>query len=506
MEIGKLIESLHPLERKAVPFLSKCNSLKELMQLSKLSEAEAMRALQWLENKGVLKIDSDTKETVTLDSNGIEYIKKGLPERRFLEAANSKLLTIKTMGQEAGLTPEEVTVCLGLLKSKAAINIEKGLIYITDHGKKILSQEWLEEMFLKKIDKEKPSPSELSPEEKFAFDIFSKRKGIIKIGVEKIKNFELTELGEQLSKEDISKVDSVDVVTGAILKDGSWKDKTFRRYDVRINVPKIFPGRKQHYLAFLDSVRQKFIGLGFKEMSGPIVETAFWNMDALFMPQFHSARDIHDAYYIKEPSRGVLDKAVVDKVRQAHENGFGTGSKGWQYKFDVNKTHELILRSQGTACSSRMLASKDLKIPGKYFGITKCFRYDVIDASHLPDFYQTEGFVIEEGLNFTHLKGLLKMFAEEFANTTQFKIRPGYFPFTEPSAELFAKHPELGWIELGGSGIFRPELTKPLGVDAPVIAWGMGIDRIGMVNMGIKDIRDLYSHDLGLLKRMPFKF
>ena len=149
-----------------------------------------------------------------------------------------------------------------------------------------------------------------------------------------------------------------------------------------------------------------------------------------------------------------------------------------------------------------MLASKDLKIPGKYFGITKCFRYDVIDATHLPDFYQTEGIVVEQGLSFGHLKGLLKMFAEEFAKSDTIKIRPAYFPFTEPSAELFAKHPDLGWVELGGAGVFRPELTAPLGVKEPVIAWGMGVDRIGMFNLGIKDIRDLYSHDLDTLKKV----
>jgi phenylalanyl-tRNA synthetase alpha chain len=92
------------------------------------------------------------------------------------------------------------------------------------------------------------------------------------------------------------------------------------------------------------------------------------------------------------------------------------------------------------------------------------------------------------------------MFAKEFADTDEIKLVPAYFPFTEPSVELFAKHPELGWIELGGAGIFRPELTKPLGVRVPVIAWGMGIDRIAMFKLGIKDIRELFSHDLKVLR------
>jgi len=108
---------------------------------------------------------------------------------------------------------------------------------------------------------------------------------------------------------------------------------------------------------------------------------------------------------------------------------------------------------------------------------------------------------VEQGLDFRHLKGLLKLIAEEFAQTEKIKIKPGYFPFTEPSAELFAKHPELGWIELGGSGIFRPELVKPLlGREIPVLAWGLGIDRLAMFKLGIKDIRELFTHNLDFIR------
>ena len=159
------------------------------------------------------------------------------------------------------------------------------------------------------------------------------------------------------------------------------------------------------------------------------------------------------------------------------------------------------MRTQGTACSSRMLASKELKIPGKYFAIARCFRYDVTDATHNCDFYQTEGIIVEEGIDFRHLKGLLKLFAKESAGTEEIKIVPAYFPFTEPSAELHAKHPEFGWIELGGCGIFRPEVVLPLlGREISVLAWGIGIDRIAMFKLGLNDIRQLFSHDLEFLR------
>jgi phenylalanyl-tRNA synthetase alpha chain len=299
----------------------------------------------------------------------------------------------------------------------------------------------------------------------------------------------------------ISLKDIHDRLTPSMLRDSSWQNKKLRRYDVKINVPSIFGGKKQHYLNFLDEVRSKFLAVGFKEMFGPIVETEFWDMDALFMPQFHSARDIHAAYYVKEPKYEEVDKKLIEKVKLSHEIGKGTISKGWQYKFSTEKTKQLILRTQGTALSARMLTSKDLNIPGKYFGIARCFRPDVVDATHAPDFNQVEGIVVEEGLNFRHLKGLLKLFAEEFAETDQIKITPAYFPFTEPSAELHAKHPELGWIELGGSGIFRPELVQPLlGYEIPVLAWGLGVDRLAMFKLGFKDIRQLFSHDLNILR------
>ena len=154
----------------------------------------------------------------------------------------------------------------------------------------------------------------------------------------------------------------------------------------------------------------------------------------------------------------------------------------------------MILRSQGTVLSARQLHKA--KIPGKYFGVVRCFRPDDVDATHAADFYQTEGIVLGEEVNLRTLLGLLKVFAEEVAGAKQVRYVPGYFPFTEPSVEVHMLHPELGWTELGGSGIFRPEVTVPMGIEVPVLAWGLGIDRMAMVSMGINDIRELFSFDI----------
>jgi phenylalanyl-tRNA synthetase alpha chain len=213
------------------------------------------------------------------------------------------------------------------------------------------------------------------------------------------------------------------------------------------------------------------------------------------MPQFHSARDIHDVFYVKDPTHHrAIEQPYLDRVAAAHENGWETGSRGWGYRFDRDFTRRLILRSQGTVLSARQL--RNAKVPGKYFGCVRCFRPDDVDAHHAADFYQTEGIVLGPDVNLKTLLGLLKVFAVEVAEAREIKFVPAYFPFTEPSVEVHMRHPRLGWMELGGSGIFRPEVTRPMGVEVPVLAWGLGIDRMAMVSMGINDIRELFTPDI----------
>jgi phenylalanyl-tRNA synthetase alpha chain len=229
-------------------------------------------------------------------------------------------------------------------------------------------------------------------------------------------------------------------------------------------------------------------------------------MDALYMPQFHPARNIHDVYFVKDPTHSTpIPAPLLKSVQQAHERGWKTGSTGWGYSFDPLRTRRLILRSQGTAVSARTLAQKP-KIPGKYFSIARCFRYDQVDATHASDFYQIEGIVLGADINFRTLLGLLNLFASEVAQAQESRFLPAYFPFTEPSVELHVRHPRLGWMELGGAGLLRPEVTQPLGVDIPVIAWGLGLDRMAMVALEIHDIRDLFSADLEMIRAKPVQY
>jgi len=313
------------------------------------------------------------------------------------------------------------------------------------------------------------------------------------------RHIDITEAGLKALKDAKENV-TIGVMTPEVLIDGSWRNAKFRRYQLDIPPSKIHTGRLHPYRQFLDTVRKRFMALGFTEMRGSLAENEFWNNDALFMPQFHPARDIHDVYYLEEGVEvPAPPRSLEDSVARTHENGGDTGGRGWNYSFSRKQSLQAILRSQGTALSARTLASNP-DIPGKYFGIARCFRYDQVDSTHLPDFFQVEGIVLGDEINLRHLLGLLKLFAEEIAGASDYKFLPGYFPFTEPSVEMHIKHPVLGWVEGGGAGLFRPEVCLPLGIDVPVIAWGLGLDRMAMLAMGLEDIRDLITPDLSRLR------
>lgn len=294
-------------------------------------------------------------------------------------------------------------------------------------------------------------------------------------------------------------------LTPELIQTGQWRRVKLKPYNVEAPGRKIYPGKRQPYLSFVAKVKRKLVELGFKEMTGPLVETEFWNFDALFQPQNHPARDWTSTYQLKHPSIGSLpDKELVERVKKAHEKGIA-GSRGWGYRWDPLKAAKLLPRAHGTCLSARTLASNP-EIPGKYFAVARCYRPDVLDATHLIEFNQVEGIVIDESLSLRNLLGILEIFAKEIAGAEELRFYPDYYPFTEPSVQLSARHPKMGWIEFGGSGIFREELTKPLGIDVPVIAWGIGIDRLAMFKLGVDDIRYLFSSDLTWLRQAKAVF
>jgi phenylalanyl-tRNA synthetase alpha chain len=429
-----------------------------------------------------------------LTEEGKEYLKNGLPEKQLLKF----LETDKPMADIVKLPKSQIAI--GWAKKNKWITIENNFVKITEEGKKVLKEKSPEEIALEEIEKKDSTEKEM-------IKVLLSRK-LIEETKEEIKEEKVSFWQRILSifkKKKETKVvevkpEEIAQITPDLIKSGEWKNRTFRRYDVKAPAPVTYAGKKQPYIQFIEDIRERLIGLGFQEMKGPLVETYFWNCDALFMPQDHPARGIHDVLLLKNPSKGDLpDENLVAKVKATHEGGWITESTGWGGLWNKEEAMKLILRSHGTAVSARTLAeNKDN--PAKYFMIDRVFRPDVIDAKHLMEFDHCEGIVIGETLTLSHLLGFLKEIAEAIG-AKEVKFKPSYFPFTEPSVEMYINFPKLGWVEAGGAGLMRPEVLKPLGLEkSQVLAWGLGIGRLAMIALGIDDIRMLYSEDLEWLR------
>lgn len=501
------VKNLHPLEIKVLLNVEEGEEIDYglLAERLQFKVGQCNQAFSWLTAKSLIQdIRHIEKRSYELTELGKLYQREGTPEERILKFVVQKgAAAIPEISSSLELENKDTGSAFGSLSKEKvlAMNADKEVTALQDSPSPRMNtiRTLLDRAQAKDGTLEE---SELSEEEIAAISTISKKRGAGGTPFKLIEGEEIvysfTKEGIQ-AKQDLQEAgitgEEVGTLTSEMLADGSWRGRQFRAYNVNSPANRTLLGRKNPYTEFLESVKDKLVSLGFEEFDGPLVETEFWNSDALFMPQFHSARDIHDVYQIKDPTHAKeIEQPYLDQVASAHENGWNTGSRGWQYDFDRDFTRRLILRSQGTVLSAKQLPKA--AIPGKYFGIVRCFRYDQVDATHLSDFYQTEGIVLGEEVNLRTLLGLLKMFAEEVAGAEDVMYVPGYFPFTEPSVEVHIKHPELGWFELGGSGIFRPEVTEPLGIDVPVLAWGLGIDRMALMSLGLNDLRELFSPDI----------
>jgi phenylalanyl-tRNA synthetase alpha chain len=503
-DIKEIINRLHPLERRIVPVLRHTNVFSELIEKSGMKEVEVMRALQWLQSKEVLKIREDVKEVVVLGDNGKKALEKGLPEKAFLESIKSKAKLLDKIREEIEFSPQEMSACLGLLKSKAAIHIGADkVISITEHGRRLFDQETFEETLLKKISNEEIDASKLKNEEKLAFEDLRKRKDMIKTSLKKEWFIILSDTGKKLVLANVGADKIVEKLTSGMLKTGSWKNKEFRAYDIKAKVPRIVFGKKHFVNEATSYIKKIWLEMGFQEMTGPIIQTAFWDLDALFVPQDHPAREMQDTFFLSKPAKGrIVNREIFNRVKATHENGWTTGSKGWQYTFSEEKSQENLLRTHTTVLSAQTIAKlKKSDLPAKFFVVGKVFRNEALDWKHLFEFYQVDGIVIDPDANMTHLKGYLREFFKKMG-FEKIRIRPSHFPYTEPSAEVEVFHPiKKEWIELGGSGILRPEVVKPLlGIEVPVLAWGLGLERIITDYYQITDLRDCYKNDLEQLR------
>ena len=508
MDVQSVLKNLHPLEVRVLrAYTPKIELTAEKLEKElQYKPGHANQAFSWLSGKELItEIRREPHTYFEITELGRKFAADGTPEEQIITLLKEKgPHTLPDIASALGLENKDVGSSFGQLSKEGAVKMDESKKACFVEMPK--NKRYAITIALVRLASESPSglldKATLTPDEIAVIGSLAKKRGAsdspFRILERETVVYRLTESATEIKKAlDAAGITGEEIgsLTAALLKTGEWKKGTFRGYNIAIPPARIIPGRTNPYVSFLESVKDKLNSLGFEEFDGPLVETEFWNSDALFMPQFHAARDIHDVYYVKEPTKAKsIEEPFLSNVAAAHENGGKTGSRGWNYTFDREFTKRLILRSQGTVLSAHQLAKA--KIPGKYFGIVRCFRYDKVDATHLSDFYQTEGIVLGEEVNLKTLLGFLEMFAIEIAGATEVKYVPGYFPFTEPSVEVHIKHPVLGWFELGGSGIFRPEVTRPMGVDVPVLAWGIGIDRMALMALGLNDLRELFSTDI----------
>ena len=495
------MQTLSPNERKILPYLKE-KSITEISKKSNLDKVSVLRALEYLQNKNLVKLSTQKQKIIEIGINGALYKKKGLPERRLLELLGEKrILSLQDAQKLSALSNNEFKASLGALKKKALIELKNGKT-ILNANKQEIAKKSLEELFIESLPLKYNS---LTDEQKYALSLLQKRKDIVYVLEKKTINIQVTPLGEKLMHSKIKTENLIEVLDSKILSSEKfWKGKKFRRYDVTSPVPLINGGKRHFVNQAVDYARRIWTDMGFEEMSGDIVQSSFWNFDVLFTAQDHPVREMQDTFFINKETN-LPDKKLVNAVKNAHEKGVA-GSKGWNYKWNEEDARKQVLRTHTTCISAQTLAKLNLKeLPKKFFAIGKCFRNETIDWSHGFEFNQTEGIVIDENANFRHLLGYLKQFFKKMG-FNEIRFRPAYFPYTEPSVEIDVWHPERKiWLEIGGAGIFRPEVTIPLlGKHIPILAWGPGFDRIIMDYYSIKDLRELYKNNLTQLRKMKF--
>ena len=500
-------QQLNFFEKKVLKALDELRSASpaDILKKSGLSQlVEVMNASSWLQAKGLVKIDEQIVKSYSLRDPHV--LEKPLPEKIALEVlikdhhGRGTMAHLKRSGK---LKDEEISIALGWIRKKGWGKVVKEgkdtIIEVTENGFRSLDTRGADEILIERLAKGELSETEVDKE---VIDALKQRKDIVNEKHSTRRTISLTEEGEAIASLDLRIREEVAQLTPEMIQTGRWKEVEVRKYDVKAFAPTVYGGRYHPLTLLMEKTRSIFLNMGFTEVTGNYVDSAFWDMDVLFTPQDHPARELQDTFYVKNPERMDLsgDDELMERVKKVHENGGKTGSLGWRYKWSKAEAEKALLRTHTTLNSARYIAQNP-KPPFKAFCIGRIFRNEAMDSTHLPEFTQIEGIVCEKGANFHMLCGLLREFYRRMG-IPKMRIRPGYFPYTEPSLEV-----EIlwngQWMELGGAGIFRPEVTEPLGVKEPVLAWGLGFERLAMLIWGLKDIRDIYVSDVDWLKSMP---
>jgi phenylalanyl-tRNA synthetase alpha chain len=498
-----VLPELRENEQKTLLALEKLKGkalVEHIVEVSGLAHAAVMRgALSLTENK--LITTNEQKQTlVSLTEEGSYHAKNGLPERRLMDSL-TKLggeAPVNSVIAEAGLEKKFVPVALGWLNRKRWATIKQGKLTTLK-----TSSIGEDEKLLQRLIKKSPLIIENLTKDLQQIITILKGRKLVEIEEKILRKLELTAYGWALINRGIVIQEEVSQITPELIRTGKWRNVNLRRFDVTAPGPVSYPGKIHPVQQIIQQVKEIFLEMGFTEIRGDMVETAFWNFDALFQPQDHPARDMVDTFYLSHPKQGRLPKkAIVDAVAKTHENGWTTGSRGWQYKWSAQEAKKLVLRTHTTATTIRYL-TEHKEPPIKVFSVDRVYRNEKLDYKHLAEFHQIEGIIMDRKVTLRDLMGTLKEFYQKLG-LEKVQFWPSYFPYTEPSLQSTVYVPELkNWVELCGMGIFRPEVLAPLGVKYPVLAWGGGLERLILLKLGLEDIRMLYKNDLGWIRRTP---
>ena len=485
---------LSPQESAVLLYLKDIKEINEKdIVIDKLSNENIRGAISWLEKKGLVSARVVNSGELELTREGRKYLEEGFPEYRILSVLKSKKrISLSDVRTKLGL--EESKIAIAQL-AKFGIKPNKGEIEINNF--KEIEDKLLKRMeLLKSIDSGNKEILEKYPEEK---DAILKRSGIVERRTRSTRMVKISEEGKEILSTIRDAEDSIGELTAEMIRDGTWKNRRFRTYD--LNMPgKVTPRHGLHPLTVLiNDVREIFLSMGFEELKDPYVEFTGWNMDALFIPQDHPARDMQDTFFLStkkkvEPDED--DRLLFRRAGKIHENGI-RGYSGWGYKWRPEEAEKLMLRTHTTASTMRSL-HRTPKMEKAVFSVDKVFRHESVDWKHLAEFHQVEGAIHARNANL----GTLKWYLRKFYSALGFdhiELIPSYYPYTEPSLDVVVQI-DGKELEMGGSGLIRPEVTKALGLEYNVIAWGLGLERLALLYYGLNDLRKLYESDLGWLQ------
>jgi len=447
-------------------------------RLAGLLDATTGATTQWAylaQDKGFVTIERVVVKELVYTDEGKIYAKNGLPETQLLKV----ILPGTTL---ADLQKHEAfKIGFGQLRKKGLVKVE-GTSVVKVPGASTAA----DEVALK-------IPSVADPGTK---DLI--RRGLLLESEAVRYTIGITPEGLALAKRGLDFRCEIGTLTHEQIVSGEWKNVNLRRYDVTKLPKKAYPGKIHPYQRIISEMREILLEMGFEELYGGIVQQSFWNFDALFQPQDHPAREMQDTFYLKETLP--LPKGY-ESVKAMHISGGDTSSTGWGGVWKEEKAEQCVLRTHTTSVSIQHLA-KNPNPPIKAFCIGRVYRRETIDTTHLAEFEQLEGVVMDEGVTFGNLLGLLREFYHRMG-FTGVRFKPSYYPYTEPSLDAEVYVEGLGWIEMGGAGVFREEVTAPLGINYPVLAWGLGVSRIAMLRLGLKDLRYLHRSDVAFLRETP---